>query len=66
MREEDISPPHDGEDKEQTSEDHEKDQNGKGQTEDKREGGMDVLQSNHGNIPEEKDEKEENQTGKDQ
>jgi hypothetical protein len=65
MREEDIPPPHDGEDKEQTSKDHEEDQNGKGQTEEEREGGMDVLQSHHGNIPEEKDEKEENQTGKD-
>ena len=65
MREEDVFPPEYGEDKEQTAEDHEEDQEGEGQTEDGREGGMNVFQPHHGNIPEKKDKTEENDTGED-
>jgi hypothetical protein len=65
MRQEDILPPQYGEDKQKTAEDHEENQKGKGETEDKREVGMNVFQPHHGNIPEEENEKEENETGKD-
>jgi hypothetical protein len=51
MREEDVLPSEYGEDKEQT--------------ENRREGGMNVFQPDHGNIPEEKNENEQNNTGKD-
>jgi ribosomal protein S12 methylthiotransferase accessory factor YcaO len=57
MGEEDIPPPQDGEDEEQTTRNHEKDQYGKGKTEDEWKGGMDILQSHHGDIPEQKYEK---------
>ena len=66
VREEDVFPPEDGDDKEQTAEDHEENQKGEGQTEDRREGGMNVFQPNDGNIPEKKDKAEENNTGKNQ
>jgi hypothetical protein len=66
MREEDVFPPEDGDDKEQTAEDHEENQKGERQTEDRREGGMNVFQPNDGNIPEKKDKTEENDTGKNQ
>ena len=65
MREEDVFPPEYCEDKEQTAEDHEEDQEGEGQTEDGREGGMNVFQPHHWNIPEKKDKTEENDTGED-
>jgi len=65
MRQKDILPSHDGEDKQETAGDHEEDQKGEGEAEDRGEGGMNVSQSHHGNIPEEKDEKEEDDTGKD-
>lgn len=66
MRQEDILPPQDGEDEQKTAEDHEEDQKGEGETEDKWKGGMNGFQPNHGNIPKEEDEKEENDTGKDE
>jgi len=64
MREEDVFPPEDGEDKEQTAEDHEEDQKGENEPEDRGEEGVNVFQPNHGNIPEKKNETEENDTGK--
>jgi hypothetical protein len=65
MRQEDVLSPQDGEYKEKTAEDHEENQKGEGDTEDDREVGMNVFQPDDGNIPEEKDEKEENETSKD-
>ena len=66
MREQDIFPSKDGEDEEEASEKHEKDENGKNQTEDERKGGMNVLHPYHRNVPEKKDEEKENQTAKNQ
>jgi len=66
MREEDILPSEDGKDKEQPSGKHEKHQNRKDDSEKERKEGMDVLQSHHWDIPEQKDEKEEDQTGDDE
>jgi len=66
MRQEDILPSQDGEDKEETAGDHEKDQKCQGEAEDQGEGGVNVSQPHHGNIPEEKDENEENDAGKDE
>ncbi len=65
MREKDVLAPEYGEDKEETAKGHEEDQKGEGEAEERRQGGMNVFQPNHGNIPEEKDENEENHTGKD-
>jgi hypothetical protein len=58
MRQEDILPSQYGEDKEKTTEDHEENQKGEGDTEDDWEGEMNVFQPNDGNIPEEENEKE--------
>ena len=66
VREENIFSPEDGKNKEQTAENHEENQKGKGQTEDRRKGGMNVSQPHDGNIPEKKDKTEENNTGKNQ
>ncbi len=65
MRQEDILPSQYGEDKEKTTGDHEENQKGEGKTEDHWEGGMNVFQPYDGNIPQEKDEKEKNEIGKD-
>jgi hypothetical protein len=65
MREKDVLAPEDGEDEEETAKDHEEDQNGEGEAEERWEEGMNVFQPYHGNIPEEKDENEQNDTGKD-
>ena len=64
MRQEDILPPQYGEDKQKTAWDDEEDQKGEGESEDKREGGMNVFQPYDGDVPEEKDEKEKNAAGK--
>jgi len=66
VRKEDVFSPEDGEDKEQTAENHEEDQQGEGQTEDRRERGMDVFQPDDRNIPEKKDETKKNDAGKNQ
>jgi hypothetical protein len=66
MGEEDISPPQDGKDEKESPGDHEKNQNGEGQAEDKWKGGMDISQSHQRYIPDQKDEKEKDQTGYDQ
>ena len=66
MREEDILPYEDGKDKEESPGKHEEHQNRKDDGEEERKGGMDVLQSHHRDIPEQKDEKEEDQTGENQ
>jgi hypothetical protein len=66
MRKEDILSPQNSEDEEKTSRDHKENQDDKGETEDERKRGMDILQPDDGNIPEQKNKKEENQTGKDQ
>jgi hypothetical protein len=55
----------DGEDKEESSGEHEKNQNGEGQSEEERKHGMDVSQPHDGNIPEYKDQKKEDQAGDD-
>ena len=66
MREEDILPSEDGKDKEEPPWEHEKHQHRKDDGKEEREGGMDVLQSHHWDIPEQKDKKEEDQGGKNQ
>ena len=66
MREEDILPYEDGKDKEESPGKHEEHQNRKDDGEEERKGGMDVLQSHHRDIPEQKDEREEDQTGENQ
>jgi hypothetical protein len=65
MRKEDILSPKNGKDEEQSSSQHEKNQNGEGKSEEERKIGMDVPQPHHGDIPEHKDQKEEDQTGDD-
>jgi hypothetical protein len=65
MGKEDVLPPKNGEDKEQSPGEHEKDQNGEGQSEEERKKGMNVPQPHHGDIPEHEDQKEEDQTGDD-
>jgi hypothetical protein len=65
MRQEDILPPHDSEDKQETAENHQEDKKGQDEAEDQGEGGVNVSQPHHGNIPEEKDESKKNNTGKD-
>jgi hypothetical protein len=64
MGQQDVLPPQDREDKKETSGKHEKDENSKNQTEDERKRGMNVLHPYHRNIPEQKDNKKENQTRK--
>jgi hypothetical protein len=65
MRKKGVFSSKNGEDKEEPSGEHEKDQNGQNEGEEDRKRGMDVSQSHHGDIPENKDQKEENQTGDD-
>jgi hypothetical protein len=66
MGEEDILSPQYSEDEEQAAGKHEKDQNAKADTKEEREGRMNILQSHEGDIPEKKNDKEEDQTGEDQ
>ena len=66
MRQEDILPPYNGEDKQKTAGEHQKDQKRESEAEDQRKGGVNISQPNRGNVPEEKDENEENNTGKDE
>jgi hypothetical protein len=65
MRKKGVFSSKNGEDEEEPSGEHEKDQNGQNEGEEDRKRGMDVFQSHHGDIPEHKDQKEENQTGDD-
>jgi hypothetical protein len=65
MRKKDVLSPKNGEDEEQSPGEHEKDQNGEDESEKGRKIGMDVPQPHHGDIPEHKDQKEEDQTGDD-
>lgn len=65
MGQEDVLPPQDREDQQETAGDHEKDEEDKGKAENQRKGRVDVSQPHHGDIPKEKDEKEEEDTGKD-
>jgi hypothetical protein len=65
MRKKDVLSSENGEDEEEPSGEHEKDQNGEGESEEERKRGMDVPQPHHGDIPEHKDQKEEDQTGDD-
>jgi len=65
MRKKDVLSSENGEDEEEPSGEHEKDQNGEDESEEERKGGMDVPQPHHGDIPEHKDQKEEDQTGDD-
>ncbi len=66
MGEEDILSPDYGEDEEETTEDHEEDQRGESETEDQRHGGVNVFQSNDRNVPEQKNENQENDAGEHQ
>jgi len=66
LGQENILSSHDGEDKQETAGDHEEDQNTQGEAEDQGEGGMNVSQPHDGDVPEQKDENEENHTGKDE
>jgi hypothetical protein len=58
MGKKNVLPSKDGENEEKSSGEHEKDQNGEGQSEEERKIGMDVSQPHHGDIPEHKDQKE--------
>jgi hypothetical protein len=66
MGQENIPSPHDGKDKQETTGDHEEDQEPQGEAEDQGKGGVNVSQPHDGDIPEEKDENEENRTRKDE
>jgi hypothetical protein len=66
MRKEDVLSPKNGEDEKQPPGKHEKNQDGEDQSEEERKKGMDVPQPHHRDIPEHKDQKEEDQTGDDQ
>jgi hypothetical protein len=65
MREKDVLAPENGEDEEETAKDHEEDQCGEDEAEERRQEGVNVFQPYHRNIPEQKDEDEQNDTGKD-
>jgi hypothetical protein len=65
MRKKDVLSPKNGEDEKEPSGEHEKDESGQNEGEEERKEGMDVPQPHHGNIPEHKDQKEQNQTGDD-
>jgi len=65
MRQEDILPSHDGEDKQETAGDHEEDEEGQDEAENQGKGGVNISQPHHGDIPEKEGEKEEKDTGKD-
>jgi hypothetical protein len=66
LRQEDVPSSHDGENKQETAEDHQEDHKAQGEAENQGEGRMNVPQPHHGNVPEEEDENEENDTGKDE
>jgi len=66
MGKEDVPPPQDGKDEKKPSGEHEKDQSTKEEGEEKRKRGMNVLQPHHWDVPQEKDQKEEDQAGHDQ
>ena len=66
MGEEDIPPPQDGKDEKKSPGEHDKDQSAKEESKKERKGGMNVLQPHHRDVPEEKDQKEEDQAGHDQ
>ena len=55
MRKKDVFSSKNGEDKEEPSGEHEKDQNGQNNGEEERKRGMDVSQPHHGDIPEDED-----------
>jgi hypothetical protein len=61
-----VFPPVYGDDQKEPAKQHEQADHGKGQREDKRKGGMNVLQPHDGNIPEKKNEKAEDQARKHQ
>jgi len=63
MRKKDVLSPQNGEDEEEPSGEHKRDQSGEGESKKERKRGMDVSQPHHGDIPEHKDQKEEDQTG---
>jgi hypothetical protein len=62
MGEKDILPSQDGEDEEKAPRNHKKDQDGKCQTEDKGQGGMNIFQSHQRDIPKYEYEEEKDQT----
>jgi len=66
MGKKDVFSAKNGEDEEEPSGEHEKDENSKDQSKEERKIGMDASQSHHGDIPEHKNQKEEDQTGNDQ
>ena len=66
LRQEDIPPPHDGENKQEAAGDHQKDEKGQDEAENQGEGGVNISQPHHGNIPKKKDEDEKNDAGKGQ
>jgi hypothetical protein len=66
MGEEDIFSPQDRKDEQQSPGQHEKDHRPKKESKEERKGGMDILQPHHRDVPQEKDQKKENQAGDDQ
>jgi hypothetical protein len=66
MGEENILSSEDGKDEQEPPNDHEKNQNGEDNSKHKRKRGMDIPQPHYRDIPEKKDEKKEDQTGKNQ
>jgi len=65
MREKDVLAPEDGENEKEASKEHKEDQGGEDEAEERREERVNVLQPYHGNIPEEKDQNEQNNTSED-
>jgi hypothetical protein len=66
MREEDIFSPEDGKDKEKSSRKHQNCKNSKDAGVENGKRRMDILQPHHGDIPEQEDKDEQDQTGKNQ
>jgi len=66
MRQEDILPSHDGENKQKAAGDDQKDEEGQDEAENQGEGGVNISQPHHGNIPKKEGENEKNDAGKSQ
>ena len=65
MREKDVLASEDGENEKEASKEHKEDQGGEDEAEERRQEGVNVFQPYHRNIPEQKDQDEQNDTGKD-
>ena len=66
MRKEDIPSEEDGYNEQHSAGEHQKDSHGEKEGKKNRQGGMDVFQPNHRNIPENEDDEKEDQAGNDE